>query len=289
MEKAEYAESRPIKVEFKTVTPEMAKRFLKNNVSNRKVSVRLVQQLSADMKRGAFRFTSQGISFNSKNELTDGQHRLLAIVDCGIPQELMIIHCSGFGTAKMLPLDIGKRRSLSDITGTDRNDIALVSQIVSALYGPIKMNADDVINLWNILKDGAEGMITTSQKHISAAHIRAAVILRNLSGNNWNDQYNAMISRKYDDMTPATQALFNKLLDATTERGHMLAKRNFCIAWHASDPSRKNMKKFVGRYIEQAVEEARAVFMGLAPEYDKRFTKIAKSYAGAPHQKDLIA
>ena len=51
----------------------------------------------ADMKAGKFILMPHGIVFLEDGTLADGQHRLLAIVECGIPQEMMVT----FGAPKI--------------------------------------------------------------------------------------------------------------------------------------------------------------------------------------------
>ena len=62
------------------VTAEMAARWLRVNFRNRPVSDDIVKAYARDMAAGVWHPTHQGIAFNDRDELIDGQHRLLAIV-----------------------------------------------------------------------------------------------------------------------------------------------------------------------------------------------------------------
>lgn len=62
------------------ITPDMARRWLQTNFRNRPVSDDVVKAYARDMANGVWQPTHQGIAFNDRDELIDGQHRLLAII-----------------------------------------------------------------------------------------------------------------------------------------------------------------------------------------------------------------
>jgi hypothetical protein len=101
------------------VTPELAGKWLKNNFRNRPVSDDTVNAYARDAVSGMFLTTHQGIAFNDKDELIDGQHRLLAIVKSGVACTLMV----SFGWLSEIPgkqlkrmdlIDRGRTRSVPD-------------------------------------------------------------------------------------------------------------------------------------------------------------------------------
>lgn len=73
------------------ITVAKAKAYLESNRAfergvegtNRPVSLRTVNNFAAEMLKGNWKFTHQGIGFGKKGDLKDGQHRLLAIVQAG--------------------------------------------------------------------------------------------------------------------------------------------------------------------------------------------------------------
>ena len=66
---------------YESITPEMAKSILKNNVNNRHVSNGLVRSYANDMKNGNWdESVGSAISIDVNGNLVDGQHRLLAVV-----------------------------------------------------------------------------------------------------------------------------------------------------------------------------------------------------------------
>jgi len=66
------------------VTPEFARDALARNIINRPLSETHVQELMWDLRAGAWPLTHQGIAFNVKKELVDGQHRCHAVIRTGI-------------------------------------------------------------------------------------------------------------------------------------------------------------------------------------------------------------
>lgn len=70
------------------ITATKAREFLESNLyfergktgTNRPVSIRTVNRYAIAMLKGDWRLTHQGVGFDTKKHLKDGQHRLLAIV-----------------------------------------------------------------------------------------------------------------------------------------------------------------------------------------------------------------
>jgi hypothetical protein len=95
------------------VTPALAAEWLTKNGKNRPLGKRRVSLLAAAIRRGEWKVTHQGIAFGSDGLLTDGQHRLAAIVDAGIPVTMLVSRDVDAFDA----IDIGRPRSASDILG----------------------------------------------------------------------------------------------------------------------------------------------------------------------------
>jgi hypothetical protein len=101
------------------VTPDLAARWLKNNFGNRPVSDDTVIAYARDMIAGQWVPTHQGIAFNDKDELIDGQHRLLAVVKSGVSVRMMVTfnlpsHIGGKQVTTMDAVDRGRTRSVGD-------------------------------------------------------------------------------------------------------------------------------------------------------------------------------
>jgi hypothetical protein len=96
------------------VTPEMAETWLAKNACNqRKLRAGVVERYARDIKAGQWLLTHQGVAFNTRGELIDGQHRLRAIVLANLPVWLMVstdVPCNAFSH-----LDLGMQRTTSDV------------------------------------------------------------------------------------------------------------------------------------------------------------------------------
>jgi hypothetical protein len=74
------------------VTPEMAKSFLAFNYKgNRNLKPSWVKDLAGRIQRGEWRLTHQGILFDKNGNLVDGQHRCHAIVEAGVPVDMVVM------------------------------------------------------------------------------------------------------------------------------------------------------------------------------------------------------
>jgi hypothetical protein len=105
-------------VDFTTevITPEHATSILENMTCNRKVRDRHVTRLAHMMRDGEWHDDAgDPIRFGSDNQLLDGQHRLWAIVQSGIPRRMVVLR--GIQTGTMAVLDTGVRRTLADYLG----------------------------------------------------------------------------------------------------------------------------------------------------------------------------
>lgn len=138
------------------VTPEMAAEWMEHrNERNRQIREHLVDRYAADIRRGHWRTTHQGIAFGPADELIDGQHRLAAIMQTGIPVTLMVTFYAspGDADAAKLKCDTGKTKSLGDVFAmvglsgrADGDKLAAVIKGMRAIDGHRgdSMSADEV-------------------------------------------------------------------------------------------------------------------------------------------------
>ena len=80
-----------------TITPERASQLLAANTTNRPVSKAVVRSFAQAMRRGEWMVTHQGIAFDTRGVLVDGQHRLAAIIEADVPVELTVFTEVGEG------------------------------------------------------------------------------------------------------------------------------------------------------------------------------------------------
>jgi hypothetical protein len=112
-----------------TITPVRAAEWLEANTTNRPLSRAVVRSFAEAMRRGEWLVTHQGIAFDVKGVLVDGQHRLAAIIEADRPVELTVFTEVAEGTFDVL--DIGKRRTAADVLAIEgeKNSILLAAMV----------------------------------------------------------------------------------------------------------------------------------------------------------------
>lgn len=95
------------------VTPELALKWLDGNTHNRVINQSHVNRLARDIRAGRFPLTHQGIAFDTTGLLINGQHRLWAIAEAGIPVSLRVFFNEPPEHRHVV--DTGQRRTNLDI------------------------------------------------------------------------------------------------------------------------------------------------------------------------------
>lgn len=117
--------------EMRVVTPALARRWLARNVRNRNIRQSVVDTYARDMLNGNWRMTGEAIKFDTNGALSDGQHRLNAIVQSGVSVEMLIVH--GIEPDAQSVMDTGARRSASDALTLDGQKNASILAAVARL------------------------------------------------------------------------------------------------------------------------------------------------------------
>ena len=73
------------------VTPDVAADWLDKNTRNRTINNARVRQYARSMKNGEWKFTGEAIKFAKSGKLLDGQHRLWACVESGVPFKVAVV------------------------------------------------------------------------------------------------------------------------------------------------------------------------------------------------------
>ena len=98
------------------ITPDMAKVMLEKNMkNNRRLNHNTVKRYARIMKAGGWNLTHQGIAFDDKGELIDGQHRLEAIVMANVPVKMMATYNVEHVDGEAFTIDTGAKRTTQNI------------------------------------------------------------------------------------------------------------------------------------------------------------------------------
>lgn len=95
-----------ITAKVETITPEIAKTMLGENVNNRRISRDNVNLFAREMRNGEWRFNGEAIKFGKDGRLLDGQHRLLAVIAADKPLTTLVIR--GLEDETQQTMDSGK-------------------------------------------------------------------------------------------------------------------------------------------------------------------------------------
>jgi len=103
-----------MKTEVLLITPEIAKKMLLKNTLNRVVKERLIAEYARQMAAGLWKEeTGEAIKISCNNNILDGQHRLLALVNSNVSLSFLVI--SDLENDIFTVLDTGVTRSTGDI------------------------------------------------------------------------------------------------------------------------------------------------------------------------------
>ena len=97
----------------KKITPEYAKTLLLNNKVNRPVNKSNVAFLVSEILKGNFIYNGEPIIISKCGMLIDGQHRLNACIESGIPIEANIV--DDVDIDSMTTIDTGRNRTAADV------------------------------------------------------------------------------------------------------------------------------------------------------------------------------
>lgn len=101
-----------IVAEVVTITPSDATNWLRCNMHNRPVRKRHVEFLAGEIKNGNWQINGQAIVIAEDEQVLDGQHRLLAIIEAGVAIKTMVVY--GISAAAFSTIDTGAVRTSAD-------------------------------------------------------------------------------------------------------------------------------------------------------------------------------
>lgn len=138
------------------ITPYGAKHLLDcYNDGNRRLRPKRVALYAHQMKTGQWQMTGEPIIIGSRGRVLNGQHRLAAIVEAGVPVPMMVV--SGVEDSAFKNIDNGLSRSAADVLRqcgmTDSHNAAAVARLfiaVDAGLNPANTNALQLVTRTDI-------------------------------------------------------------------------------------------------------------------------------------------
>jgi hypothetical protein len=219
------------------VTPDMAHRWLKTNFRNRPVTPDTVLSYARDMALGRWQPTHQGIAFNDRDELIDGQHRLIAVIKCGLTVRMMVTfglpsEIEGAEVTTMDCVDRGRTRSVADQLKIqhglkDGGKIAGIASAVAHLCvgeRVRRMSVGQTLDVYRAFEQGVDFVIAHSSKRQglrSVGVLAAFAFAYAVEGANIEYCFGKLNTGVEIEQSPVIQALRNLL---TGEQSSMLVQ-----------------------------------------------------------------
>ena len=129
--------------ELEDITPERADLLLSKNPSNRNISASAVKVLVGALKRGEWSINGETIIVSETGELNDGQHRLSAVAEAGIPISVVMVW--GAKRESRKTVDMGIKRTPGHVLAMDGHqegkNLAAAARCLANLLGSVSLNS----------------------------------------------------------------------------------------------------------------------------------------------------
>lgn len=246
---------------LETISPETAKLWLEMaNRTNRPMRTMHVSDLAQSIRKGQWRQTHQGVAFSADGELLDGQHRLAAIVEAGIPVAMWVWR--GMHQSTMGVIDTGLKRSLSDRVMMPRRTIDVIAYYHRVLGNIHQPTADDIgpykaAFLNTII--GLQEYCGAVSKRMTAAPVRAAAVICAIDRSREFSfkTYRAVALRHSEEYTPITHS-FCRQVERIRTIGHPERNEIFCKSLRIFDQAYATLSTATVKNVDASMEGARS-------------------------------
>ena len=170
-----------------TVTPELAAEWLEANPRNRKINQRHVSALAVEIRAGRWLVTGEAIKLTADGQLLDGQHRLWAVLEAGMPIRTMVVR--GIQSEAQLVMDTGAARKPGQGLGllgyananATAAALSVLARCEARTYNPRRLTAmelDAVAKRWGVERVASRVTIVHRAPHgLRTAAVTAACVL----------------------------------------------------------------------------------------------------------------
>jgi hypothetical protein len=222
------------------ITKQIADEMLKNNVGNRVVKRAHVDFLKRQIKEGLYSFTGESIIIGASGNVLDGQHRLTAVSETGIPITAVVV--TGIDDDARKDIDSGVSRTLADRTNLPRNLCELIRSHRMLVFGDAKkISAEEAIISYDSRKEHFDWALNLrpKEKVLCRASIWVAMICYH-EFNSYNADLFAKDFRKLYSEIQQVVVFKQWLYKSTSVTGAFLIHDNFrrslfCMNAHCLD------------------------------------------------------
>lgn len=249
------------------VTPRLAAKWLaQSNSDNRRVRLKHVEELATKLTAGEWKLTHQGIAFSKTDRLLDGQHRLMAIVQAGLPAELVVWR--GCDEDMFGVLDHGLNRTVEDElrlppaltkpAGYFARRLFFDGEKYTYRYMTGKSDPRMIAKVLFVIRPHLETLLKVYAKNHplrTAATLKAGVVARMVEASYQDDaealayivnQWKAFSSGRFHDTSVSVSNLLRRLEGANTV-GAQREDEYACCAWAAFNPRSRTMTRILLR------------------------------------------
>lgn len=252
-----------MKFKIKTLTPAEAADMLLKNYDNRPIRMSHVRALARAITAGDWLLTHQAIAVDTENRILDGQHRLLACVTAKKPIEVVI--ATECDPKSFMALDIGAKRSISDILGGDRRTvetITKIARIAASNQTVAPAHVDRYVRFFGIAAEKVSAARVGAVPLITASDMKAAVTVRECLGQGGYaiGLYRALASHDFEALPPVGRAVLPRLLARRWRAGSYDYQ---AMCWYLTDQrnegrGKPHIKNYM-LYIDQMREVIRSI------------------------------
>jgi hypothetical protein len=213
----------PIETNVVLITPELAKKWLENNMGNRKLRSSWVDTLAMAIKNNEFMFTHQAIAFSQSGRLLDGQHRLKAIVLANKPVRMLVT--TNLDEEIFSAIDCGIKRNISDLTNLQKGTADVCKTLASLIYRQLAGNATPAHTI-KIAESGIAALCdemlevcNSTRRIVSSTPIRCAAIIHILNGEPKQkifESYRNLVLYNFDKLSPIQLNFIKQISESLT-------------------------------------------------------------------------
>lgn len=221
--------------------------------------------------------THQGVAFRHDGALIDGQHRLSAIIEAGMPADLLVVR--GLPNNAFMAIDNGIKRSMADLTGLPKKAAETCRLLASYIFYGVTLPSTvlDVANSGVAeIHEQLMEHCASSRAYYASAPMRAAAIISIMDGQDRDYVFSCYKALVTDDFSAMSDFMFS--LVRQVNKGAVSAmKSGDTFARGLKLFNKKNSKLSLMKINESEISEALRLVRGiLKPLIDKNIELESK-------------
>lgn len=251
------------------MTPQMAAALLERNTGNRKIRPSKVRYLKNVIARGEWQATHQGVAISTTGRLLDGQHRLVAIVESGVPVEIMVTRGLNSNTFKVIDSAITPR-TFADTFNIDKR-VADPCSFLAKLHYRAQASTQQFEEFARAFGPIAMRIVDhcgTARRAVGSGPVKAAAVLNIYKRPSLEefvlDMYRNLVLLHLELLPPIGHAFIRQVLSETNVK--RLPIDLFTRAFQVFTADKAQLSRIQIRSAPAILEEARRLISKAIPE-----------------------